>query len=63
MLPERFLDRMKSLLGEEYTDFLTCYDRPGYQSLRVNLLKGQEKDLPERGSALGKRRLLLQKRR
>ncbi len=48
MLPERFLDRMKSLLGEEYTDFLTCYDRPGHQSLRVNLLKGQEKDLAEK---------------
>lgn len=42
MLPEQFLNRMKDLLGKEYGDFLASYDRPNIQSLRVNLLKGQE---------------------
>ncbi|MCM1136174.1 MAG: RsmF rRNA methyltransferase first C-terminal domain-containing protein, partial [Clostridium sp.] len=44
-LPEQFLDRMKSLLGEEYADFIACYEKPACQSLRVNLLKGGVEEL------------------
>ncbi|MDD6492924.1 MAG: RsmB/NOP family class I SAM-dependent RNA methyltransferase [Firmicutes bacterium] len=40
MLPELFLDRMRTMLGDEYPAFLASYDSPKYQSLRVNLLKG-----------------------
>lgn len=45
MLPELFLNRMKGLLGEEYPKFLESYERCGYPSLRVNLLKGTEEEL------------------
>ncbi len=48
MLPEQFLDRMKIMLGEEYSYFLESYDRPKYQSLRVNLLKGSEEEFAEK---------------
>ena len=34
-----FLLRMKSLLGEEFPDYLTCYDAPRFRGLRVNTLK------------------------
>ncbi len=39
MLPELFEQRMKTLLGEEYTDFLSSYDRPRNVGLRLNPLK------------------------
>ena len=45
MLPEPFLDRMRTMLGEEYPTFLASYDRPKYQSLRVNLLKVNREEL------------------
>ncbi len=48
MLPEQFLDRMKNLLGGEYADFLASFDRPNYESLRVNLLKGREKEFADK---------------
>ncbi len=38
-LPPAFLERMQSLLGREYPDFLACYDAPPNVGLRVNLLK------------------------
>ncbi|MBB6214651.1 NOL1/NOP2/sun family putative RNA methylase [Anaerosolibacter carboniphilus] len=38
-LPKRFLDRMKSLLGDEFEDFIHSYDRSKHQGLRVNTLK------------------------
>ena len=34
-----FLLRMKSLLGDEFPDYLTCYDAPRFRGLRVNTLK------------------------
>lgn len=40
MLPEKFVDRMKNMLGEEYSAFLESYERKRYQALRVNPLKG-----------------------
>lgn len=40
MLPEQFLARMKCILGEEYQDFLESSEKPPWQSLRINRLKG-----------------------
>ncbi len=34
-----FLLKMKALLGEEYDDFLVCYNAPHFRGLRVNTLK------------------------
>lgn len=42
MLPEAFLKRMQEQLGEEYPEFLACYDKPRQQALRLNRLKKTE---------------------
>ena len=39
MLPERFLERMKNLLGEEYPAFFAALERPPVRGIRVNSLK------------------------
>ncbi len=39
MLPQEFLERMQTLLGNEYQDFLACYGRESRHSLRINPLK------------------------
>ena len=46
MLPERFLQRMESQLGEEYEDFLKSLERPRAVALRFNPLKGEAPQLP-----------------
>lgn len=38
-LPAEFERRMKDLLGEEYPEFLSCYDREKKQGLRINTSK------------------------
>ncbi|HWT76443.1 MAG TPA: RsmB/NOP family class I SAM-dependent RNA methyltransferase [Mobilitalea sp.] len=38
-LPKLFEDRMKTLLGEEYEEYLQCYEKPHFGGLRVNTLK------------------------
>jgi len=38
-LPILFVDRMKKLLGEEYEEYLQCFDKPHFGGLRVNTLK------------------------
>lgn len=38
-LPEKFLQRMKERLGEDYPAFLASYEKPPYKALRVNTLK------------------------
>ena len=38
-LPEAFCERMQGLLGEEYRDFLDCYQKDNYRALRFNLRK------------------------
>ena len=43
-LPQLFEDRMRELLGEEYEDYLQCYQKPHYSGLRVNTLKISPKD-------------------
>ncbi len=42
MLPELFLERMKTQLGEEYEDFLRSLERPRAVALRFNPLKGEQ---------------------
>ena len=41
MLPEKFLERMKKQLGEEYPSFLQSLERPRAVALRFNPLKGE----------------------
>ncbi len=50
-LPEEFLRRMESQLGDEYPAFLECYDRPAYRGVRLNTLKCGEGTLRDSGSA------------
>lgn len=46
MLPEAFLHRIKSQLGDEYEDFLNSLERPRAVALRFNPLKGAQPALP-----------------
>ena len=46
MLPEAFLERIKTQLGNEYDDFLRSLERPRAVALRFNPLKGDAPDLP-----------------
>lgn len=45
LLPQTYLDRMKTLLGSEYDAFLACYQEPHYRGIRLNTLKCDEKTL------------------
>lgn len=36
MLPQKFTDRMRQMLGEEYEEFAASYEREKYQALRLN---------------------------
>ena len=46
MLPEAFLNRIKTQLGEEYPAFLESLERPRAVALRFNPLKGKAPALP-----------------
>lgn len=46
MLPEAFLERMKTQLGNEYEAFLKSLERPRAVALRFNPLKGEQPRLP-----------------
>ena len=46
MLPEAFLIRMQSQLGEEYNEYLQSLERPRAVALRFNPLKGDVPSLP-----------------
>ena len=46
MLPQEFLDRIKTQLGEEYPAFLESLERPRAVALRFNPLKGEAPTLP-----------------
>ena len=46
MLPQAFLERMKTQLGDEYEDFLLSLERPRAVALRFNPLKGSAPRLP-----------------
>ena len=48
MLPQAFLSRMQDMLGDDYDNFIACFDRPAYQGLRLNPLKlSKTAPLPE----------------
>ncbi len=55
MLPEKFLERMQDMLGEEYSRFLQSYDREEYHSLRVNTRKSNSELLRQQLGYLGER--------
>ena len=38
-LPTIFEEKMKMLLGEEFSDYIKCYDEPRFYGLRVNTKK------------------------
>ena len=38
-LPGAFEEKMKELLGEEYEEYIACYEEPRYYGLRVNTEK------------------------
>lgn len=46
MLPQAFLERIKTQLGEEYPAFLESLERPRAVALRFNPLKGEKPALP-----------------
>ena len=46
MIPEKFLERMKAQLGDEYETFLESLERPRAVALRFNPLKGDAPELP-----------------
>ena len=52
MLPEAFLERMKTQLGEEYEAFLKSLERPRAVALRFNPLKGDQPQLPFVGQSV-----------
>ena len=52
MLPEAFLTRIHTQLGEEYEDFLRSLERPRAVALRFNPLKGEVPQLPFVGKAV-----------
>ncbi|MBE5866204.1 MAG: RNA methyltransferase [Lachnospiraceae bacterium] len=39
MLPEKFLERMKDMLGAEYDAFVQSFEQDKYQALRINPMK------------------------
>lgn len=46
-LPKQFEDRMESLLGEEYKEYLQCYNKPYFGGIRVNALKISPKEFED----------------
>lgn len=48
MLPIDFTERMKEMLGEEYKDFLSSYEKPRFQALRQNPLKIEQSGFLEK---------------
>lgn len=44
MLPEKFCDRMKNQLGQDFEKFQKCFDEPVRKAVRINGLKGSDSD-------------------
>ena len=51
-LPEKFTERMKGLLGEQYEDFAASYEREPRRGIRINALKLSAERVAELGMAL-----------
>lgn len=45
LLPKKYLNRMKAMLGSEYDAYLSCQQEPYYRGIRLNTLKCDEKTL------------------
>ncbi len=50
MLPMDFVNRMKDMLGEEYAAFEAGFEKPRFQALRFNPLKGEKAEFLEKAS-------------
>ena len=46
-LPQRFLDRMRDIVGDEYDEFLTSYDTQINKGIRINTIKCTGLDITE----------------
>lgn len=46
-LPVLFVDKMKSLLGDDYTNYINCYEKPRFYGLRINTAKITVEDFLE----------------
>ena len=60
-LPEKFLDEMKELLGDEYEAFLASYDEEHMRGMRCNSLKLTPSEFEEKApfiSGSGSKRAL-----
>ena len=44
-LPEEFLLRMRSMLGEDYSRFENALDGPNFRSIRRNLIKTESDEI------------------
>ncbi len=47
-LPQKYQEKMRKLLGEEYDAYLACFNAPFHRSLRVNTTKISVQDFLER---------------
>lgn len=47
-LPEKFTERMRENLGDEFDAFISCYDRPRRRGLRVNTMKITPQEFAEK---------------
>ena len=52
MLPQGFLERIQTQLGEEYPQFLESLERPRAVAIRFNPLKGEQPQLPFVGDSV-----------
>lgn len=43
-IPDKFLERMRGELGDEFESFVKCYEEKPYMALRVNTLKISSED-------------------
>lgn len=45
LLPQAFLSRMQTMLGDEYPQFLAAYDQPHFRGVRMNPLKCEKETI------------------
>ncbi len=53
-LPVDFTEKIKALLGDEFDEFLECYENNNYQALRINPLKKADLDVHKIFAGIGK---------
>ena len=47
-LPDKFEEKMQALLGDEFPEYLSCYEEPRYYGLRVNTNKISVEDFKQK---------------